>query len=330
MHWLSSSIAAMVLNGSLLSMAAAQPTHEPQTSKEDTCEKYCSRGVKGMTPGAGLEIGVETLPGLNFRGANGKKHSLRQHRRMYAQVRFPVVLQPSLKILGGLSMSRQVFDFKNNPQSEALPEALNTRSLKASEFTLYAIKALNSKIYLGTKATIGFNGDYRGPFNISSNQMNTALATLVGFKVSNDTEYGIGAIQSYWNNDYGIFPVLQYNKTFHDWGIEALLPAKFYLRHNFSAHRVAYIGAEYYGREYRLNGNYGLPEGDAFRYDNNALRFQVNFEQRLFPWVWLNAKVGYQTSLNFRFQAAKQAPFSATNQPSGIYTGMAFSIRPPD
>lgn len=324
--------ALIMLQAALLSVAsvAAQPAGHPGTS--DTCESsYCSPGVKGMTPGSGLEVGVETLPGLTFQGPEGEKQNIREHKRMYAKVRFPIVVNPSLKLLGGLEVSRQTFDFKSGQSKEVLPSELDNRSLKASEFKLYGIKAFNERLYMGSKAAVSFKGDYPGFSNIDGNQMDASLALLLGIKTSNNTEYGFGFIQSYWNNDYSIFPVLRYNKTLGDFGIEALLPSKLYVRYNFSSKSVLYVGTEYYGKEYRLNGNYGRSRRSSIQYDNSAVRFQANFEQRLLPWVWVNGKFGYQTSLGFSFQSnGSNDRAISSNQPGGIYSGIELSLRLPD
>lgn len=173
---------------------------------------------------------------------------------------------------------------------------------------------------------MSFNGDYSSLFYSDRENMKTSFAAIYGLKPSKKLEYGIGMVQSYWNHDYSIIPVFQYNYTSADFGIEALVPKKVNLRYNLKENtRVLYTGVEYTGQEYLLDGK----ANHQLLYDNSALRFKTSFEQRVITWVWLNVKAGYQKSIDFTFERNKEQRSLSGGQQGSIFGGVELSIRPP-
>lgn len=299
---------------------------EHNLDESDTCVKFCDPGVKGTSPGKGLEIGIESLPNSTFKGPNGNTQSLEKNQRIYAKLRFPILLKPSIKILGVIRAAKQRFHFKNEETATVLPKNLRDKSLKSTGLALYGIKSLNEKNYMGVRASANFNGDYPSLLNNEGQNIKASLAALYGIKPSENLEYGIGLAQSYWNQEVSIFPVFRFNYTKADFGIEALLPKEVFFRYNLSKKSFLYAGAEYQGQEYLMNGQGNSP----LLYDENALRFQGNFERRIVPWVWLNVKAGYQTSIDFSIQSSNGQGIIAGDQDGSIYGGIEISLRPPE
>lgn len=205
-------------------------------------------------------------------------------------------------------------------------KTLGDKSLKSTGLALYGIKSLNEKNYMGVRASANFNGDYPSLLNNEGQNIKASLAALYGIKPSENLEYGIGLAQSYWNQEVSIFPVFRFNYTKADFGIEALLPKEVFFRYNLSKKSFLYAGAEYQGQEYLMNGQGNSP----LLYDENALRFQGNFERRIVPWVWLNVKAGYQTSIDFSIQSSNGQGIIAGDQDGSIYGGIEISLRPPE
>ena len=295
----------------------------------DTCNQYCRPGVEGMTPGRGLAFGVELLPNLSFTGEDGRIQPIRNSRRYHARLRIPLVLKDHFKLLAGVNYSNQEFNFSKNYPANVLPSELQNRSLKSSGGTVYLIRSLNHKFYLGGRASLSFNGDYNGLVSANSENIDGSLALLLGWKSNPNTEYGLGLAQGFWNGDYSLIPLFLFNYSRKQFGVEAILPAEAYARYNFSPNSVLYAGLEYFGEDYMLNANYLTEINTPIVYDHNAVRFQTNFEQRLFPWVWADLKVGYQWSLGFDVLAIDQQPVIANDVDGSFYGGLELSIRPP-
>lgn len=294
---------------------------------KDSCTKFCEPGVVGQTPGSGLEIGIETVPNTAFYGPNDNTIKVKNNRRIYGELRFPVLLQPSFKLLGEVNFSKQEFKFENDQQASTLPNNLHDKDLKSTGITLYGIKSLNEKNYVGLRASFGFNGEYTNTIASESQKIKASLAAIYGIKPSDHVEYGFGLASSYWNQSYSLIPVFRYNYTKEDFGIEALLPKEVSFRYNLKDNTsVWYAGAEYAGQEYLLNGQ----GNNHLLYDNAALRFKTTFEQRIVPWVWVTLKAGYQTSIDFTFQPNNEQGSIPEEQDGSLFGGIEISLRPPD
>lgn len=298
-------------------------------SAPDTCTTKCKPGVKGMTPGRGLSFGVELTPNLSFRDEDGNLQVIDNSRRLHGRLRFPIVVKDYFKMVGGLRYSNQEFHFDKDYPNNVLPAKLDDRSLKSSGATLYVVKSLNHKYYIGGRAMVSFNGDFNGIVSTAGENSDISLALMLGLKKNENLEMGFGVAQGLWNNRYTIVPLFLYNYTKDKFGIEALLPAEAFARYNFSDKTALYAGLEYFGQDFMLNANALSASNTPVIFDHSALRVQTNIEQNLFSWVWINVKGGYQTSFGFDILSGDTDPVIANDLDGTFYGAVELSIRVP-
>lgn len=296
----------------------------------DTCTTKCKPGVKGMTPGRGFSIGAELTPNLTFRDQSGNLQTIDNSRRFYGRLRFPIVIQDYLKIIGGLRYSSQEFHFDKEYPNTVLPAQLNDRSLKSSGATVYVVKSLNHKFYIGGRVLVSFNGDYNGIVSTAGENTDGSLALMLGIKKNENLEMGFGVSQGLWNGRYTIVPLFLYNYTKNKFGIEAILPAEAFARYNFSKKTVLYAGLEYFGQDFMLNATSLSTNNSPVVYNHSALRFQTNLEQNILPWIWLNVKAGYQMSIGFDLFSGDIDPVIANDLDGAFYGAIELSIRVPN
>jgi hypothetical protein len=114
-----------------------------------------------------------------------------------------------------------------------------------------------------------------------------------------------------------------YNKTFNDrWGIQTALPGQAFIRHNRGRDlkNAFLLGAQFDSRYYAINtGNSReqIPGLDQFFLRNNGVRFQLQYEHSLVPWVWAFVQGGYYLPVATRFNRADNIALDLDTNPGG-------------
>jgi len=195
---------------------------------------------------------------------------------------------------------------KLSPMKEALSSGLRTMGL-----SLTAFKPLDEKRFLILSAMGDYNGNF-GWNTIDEIPMPTGtFAALYGWKKDENTQFALGATQTWRGGERLYVPLLMYNKTFNDkWGLEMLLPARLHVRYNFSAQSLLLAGFEIEGNSYRIGGrnNQSFPDKNLeLELRRSELKFRAIYERKLFGFVWLSAQAGWRMNYKFNFSEARDS-----------------------
>jgi hypothetical protein len=114
--------------------------------------------------------------------------------------------------------------------------------------------------------------------------------------------WGIGVSRTYRMGRPIIVPVLMWNQTFNNkWGTEIILPAKAFIRRNFSAKSLLLAGYELEGNQYLLPGaNTGQQGGDIFL-QRGEIKPRIQWERQVNNFIWLSAQAGARINGRFNF-----------------------------
>jgi hypothetical protein len=98
-------------------------------------------------------------------------------------------------------------------------------------------------------------------------------------------------------------PVLFWNKTFNDkWGMELLLPARGFVRYNFSTTSMLQAGFELEGNQYLMQ----LPStmGRNAYIQRGEVKPRIMWDKKLAGFLWINAQAGLR--YNYRFDVVNR------------------------
>ena len=291
---------------------------------------YCTPGVRGMSPGKGLDISYERLPDYEFPTSDvrGQGSFLPAtagfSRKLNTRIKIPLVWKKDWTILLGGRYSELAF-------SDDTPE-LDDYYVRNSAAGINVLKSLSVNRYLAGSAEIGWNKFDFGLPDGSREQRIYALTLLYGMKKNANTEWAFGVYQRIRDDRYAIYPIIMYNHTFNRrWGIETVLPAKAHVRYNFSGKSILYAGAELDGSNYFVSSSQGTDFADQFflQSRNTGVRIGLEYEKQLLPILWLGARAGYLARLGAGNQPTEIDPNNLFAQSGRVYSGVSLSIRPP-
>ena len=155
------------------------------------------------------------------------------------------------------------------------------------------------------------NGDFNetGPLPLARFFKYTASG-LYGWKKDEFTAWGIGLYFSYTFGRPAIYPAFLWNKTFNEkWGIEALLPASFFLRHNLTNKSILLAGYDVDGESYHINiDDPPLSAIKTLELRKSEVKLSLTYEQEIYDFLWFSVATGYR--LNINFDLSKDNSFS--------------------
>jgi hypothetical protein len=96
---------------------------------------------------------------------------------------------------------------------------------------------------------------------------------------------------------------LYWNKTFNDkWGIEMLLPARGFIRHNISTQNLLLLGFELEGNQYLLPKANSTAWGrqDLFL-QRGEIKPRLQWDRQLKNFIWLSVQGGARINGRFNF-----------------------------
>lgn len=299
---------------------------DPQ-SQDSISKKFCNPGIANKSRSRGLEITYNLSGGglIEEEGAEGEEERVLGHMKTQEsftlKIRVPVLLRKDFKVLIGYDYQPERYRFGNvDPEIMPLVGDLNDRLLKSNGFDVFVTKSLSDKLYTAFRFKIGFNGDYDGWIDFDRQYATYNGIGLLGFKKSDDFEWGAGVVYSQNMRRTLVLPFVMLNKNFNDkWGIETAPPAYLLGRYNINPRNILLFGAEYKSRMYAISPNSisFIQNRPNPTYNHAEFNAVVSLEKQIVPWIWFNLKAGYQFNLNSRYET--QVPGSPT-----------LSIRPPD
>jgi hypothetical protein len=229
---------------------------------------------------------------------------------------FPLISRNNILVNLNVIYNEQHYQFANSAKYP-LTQSLQNSPLRSANTVLTVFKPLNDTRFILGQVGFGLNGDYS--FNdfqsLSTTRISAAL--LYGFKPSDRLMYAFGLSRTYLAGALNYVPIIYYFHTFKNesWGVEALLPARAFLRYRFNSTSLMGIGYNVVGNTYRLNefnnnrqnlidqnpafDQPALANADDFELRRSEIRAGLRYSQAISGFFWLTAEAGYRINYSY-------------------------------
>lgn len=165
-------------------------------------------------------------------------------------------------------------------------------------------KPLNEKNFLIIQLGADYNAAFPGQGQPATAKAITVSGTAIyGWKPNDRKMWGIGIGRTFRMGRSILIPVLLWNQTFNaKWGTEIALPAKGFLRRNFSSSNMLLFGYEVEGNQFLLPGAGGTSATPTPLWlQRGEIKPRVQWEKQLKNFVWLSAQAGVRINGRFNF-----------------------------
>lgn len=268
-----------------------------------------SPGVEGNRKGKAIEFNYSMFPAFGItsdskiEGLNDSEAKFDQAKSLEFKLKVPVILKPRTKVITGISYKYEEYKF-NNPQSLDYPlyENLEDKHLKSLSLDFYLLRSLKNYHFFLSKSGLELNGDFSDDSSLPFTRfLKYSVSGLYGWRKDKNTAYAFGLYLSYTFGRPRIYPAFLWNKTFNEhWGIEALLPANFYLRYNISPSTILVGGFDVEGASYHLNlDTPPLSQIKTLELRKSDIRLLMTLEQEIYDFLWFSITGGYRFNINF-------------------------------
>jgi hypothetical protein len=225
---------------------------------------------------------------------------------------FPLISRNNILINLNVVYNEQHYQFENANATHPLTQNLQNNPLRSANTVFTIFKPLNSRNFILSQIGLGLNGDYSfSDFSQAASTLRYSAALLYGFKPNDRLMYAFGASRTYLGGALNYVPIVYYFHTFKNekWGVEALLPARAFLRYRFNSTSLLGVGFNVTGNTYRLNGiaeqntpplNDNLLAGASeFELRRSEIRAGVRYSRAISGFFWLTAEAGYRINYSF-------------------------------
>ena len=256
-------------------------------------KEYCKPGVVQKSKSKGLTVSYAAFTGLDYKtdlDGTIQKGRLSSSDVLSFKVKLPIVNKCHFKLVMGYEYNRQEYNFEPSPTRESIFEPLHNEVLANNRISIYALRPVNDKSYIGMAYALALNGNYDQWVNFGSDYRIHRLVFTYGRKVNETTEWGIGLYYKNGFRSQTLLPFGFYNHTFNQkWGIESVLFSRIYGRYNFSDKSLLLFGPEYFSKDFAIK----LKGEEYWEMKWPHIDFSLIWQKRLTPWVWLEAKTAY-------------------------------------
>jgi len=267
--------------------------------------RYATQKVINQSPTRIVSIGYEYHGGFlmpdvpqNLPAQGPADYTVRRLSGFRAQVNLPVVSNDKIIWQLGANYWGSYFLFKETTSS-AFEKSLQNNGLHTMGIQTTIFKPLDEKHWLVFQASGDINSSFGQFSDISSKALTISGTAIYGWKYSEKNMMGVGIARTYRAGALLHVPVLFWNKTFNDrYGMELLLPARGFIRRNFSTTSMLQMGYELEGNQFHIPG--AEPNGDLFL-QRGELKPKFMWDQKINGYIWLNLQAGMR--LNWRFDA---------------------------
>ncbi len=280
----------------------------------DGVKRYCTVKVLNQTPQRIISLGFENyghfaMPGVQF---NSKELPSTIHvdqvNALRAQVNIPVVSTNKIIWQMGLNYWGSNFSVAN-PSVNALANSLSSNALITAGINTTIFKPLDERNFMIIQASSDLNGLFANSKDISSKAVTNSATVIYGWKTSENNMIGTGLARTYRAGKLIHVPVLFWNKTFNDrWGMELLLPARGYIRYNFSTSNMLQAGFELEGNQYWAN----VPGVENAYIQRGEIKPRIMWDKKINGFLWLNLQAGVR--VNYRYDVANAYDAKNENQ----------------
>jgi hypothetical protein len=325
-----------------LLVAQDRPSLYPNqlSSPSDLYENiYCRPGITKQSRSRGLELSYRYIQGSQLEKDqdpnqnNYNPATTSSISNFILKTKFPIILKPNLKVIGGYTHEREYYNFDSFGQRDVfLYETIDQSAFKRNSFNVIASYSLNSQYYLLSSAQFSLNGNQEQWLSFDPKFRNYSFIFGFGNKRSEDFEWGLGgALIHNLEKENRIIPFLVFNKNLNDkWGMEATMPVSFMMRHNPNQKTILLSGVNYSSQAYAMT-NFDFSNPVNYTLDHAELRFILALERQIVPWVWLDAQVGYQLNFNNDLFVVGQEELLVQFDPEdALFFKIGVFLSPPD
>lgn len=266
-------------------------------------------GVVGDRKGKAIEVNYNMFPAFKvksvskYAGIDDAEAEFKQAKSLEFKLKVPVVLKPRTKIIAGIKYRYEEYEFKN-PESLDFPlyENLEDKHLNALSLDFYLVQSLKNYHFFLSKVGLQLNGDFSDDSPLPFTRFIKYTASgLYGWKKDSYNAYGFGVYLSYTFGRPRIYPAFLWNKSISPkWGIEALLPANFYLKRHFSEKSILLGGFDVDGDSYHIIiDSPPLNTIKTLELRRSDVRLLLTYEQEIYDFLWFGISGGYRFNINF-------------------------------
>lgn len=267
--------------------------------------RFCSQKVLNQTPQRIISIGYDYnagfhMPGIRFSELNTSPQEFHVNRvnMLRAQVNVPVIATNKFIWQLGANYWSSKFEFENKETNNPFVSSLQSNALVSTGINTTIFKPLNERNFLILQASADINGAFPKLGDIDSKALTLSATGIYGWKTSESNMIGTGIARTYRAGRLIYVPVILWNKTFNDrWGMELLLPAKGFLRYNFSTSSMLQLGFELEGNQFYTK----LPQsknGEGF-IQRGEFKPRIMWDKKITGFLWFNVQAGLR--YNYRF-----------------------------
>mgnify|MGYP000639498076 FL=1 len=274
----------------------------------DGVKRFCTQKVLNQTPQRIISLGFEQygafeMPGVSFLTRQAPAQiNINQVNAIRAQVNVPVISTNKLIWQMGVNYWSSKFNVAN-PNVNEFATALSNNALLTAGLNTTVFKPLNEKNFLIFQASVDVNGLFENVNDIQNKAMTASGTIIYGWKTSEKNMIGAGLARTYRAGRLLHVPVLFWNKTFNDkWGMELLLPARGFVRYNFSTTSMLQAGFELEGNQFLVR----LPQTLSINtyIQRGEVKPRIMWDKKLTGFLWLNAQAGLR--YNYRFDVVNR------------------------
>lgn len=288
-----------------------------QFGEVELVKRYCNQKVLNQSSNRIISIGYEGLGGfhmpgirLNSMSPNLVESHVNQVSSLRAQVNVPVISNSRVIWQLGANYWGSQFSFKN-PNGNEFARALNANSMLSAGINTTIFKPLNEINFLIFQASADMNGVFPSTKDINASALTVSGTAIYGWKKSEKNMIGTGISRTYRAGQLIYVPVLLWNKTFNDrWGMELLLPARGFVRYNFSTSSMLQAGFELEGNQFWMPLA-GSKNEEVF-VQRGEIKPRIMWDKKLTGFLWFNVQAGMR--VNYRFDVMDSYDAREDNQ----------------
>lgn len=309
-----------------------------QFGDADGVKRYCTQKVLNQTPQRIISLGFEqfggfSMPGISF-NANQipTQIDIARVNALRAQVNVPVISTNKIIWQMGVNYWSSKFNV-TNPKINDFSNALDKTALLSAGINTTIFKPLNEKNFLIFQASTDVNGLFENAKDIQNKAVTLSGTMIYGWKTSEKNMIGTGLARTYRAGRLIHVPVLFWNKTFNDkWGMELLLPARGFVRYNFSTTNMLQAGFELEGNQFVMQ----LP-GTSSRntyIQRGEIKPRIMWDKKLTGFLWINAQAGLRYNYRFdvvnRYDAKEESQrYFSSNLGNPLFFNISFNFVSP-
>lgn len=309
-----------------------------QFGDADGVKRYCTQKVLNQTPQRIISLGFEqfggfSMPGISFNANQFPTQiDIARVNALKAQVNVPVISTNKIIWQMGVNYWSSKFNV-TNPKINDFSNALDKSALLSAGINTTVFKPLNEKNFLIFQASTDVNGLFENAKDIQNKAVTLSGTMIYGWKTSEKNMIGTGLARTYRAGRLIHVPVLFWNKTFNDkWGMELLLPARGFVRYNFSTTNMLQAGFELEGNQFVMQ----LP-GTSSRntyIQRGEIKPRIMWDKKLTGFLWINAQAGLRYNYRFdvvnRYDAKEESQrYFSSNIGNPLFFNISFNFVSP-